>query len=364
MNRFLVGIVTFVILFASSCKEDDAFSKQVDFDRTALLEHYAQEIIPMQYEKLHANVVAMDEAWTEFKGNPSEANLSLLQNDFIESYKSWQGCSVYEIGPAEQILFRSNMNTFPTDTFKIGTNIRSANYTLSAASNLDAKGLPALDYLFFRDSNPNTVIEFLNQASTTVYVDAILNDIKMNVNFVYNTWASSSYRTQFIAKNGVDVGSSLGQLVNQFNFDLELIKTAKLGIPLGKKTMGVPLPKMVEAYYSGYSKELILLNLKNLINVFAGDVEGQTNGIGLDDYLKASSAKTNGQDLDVKIFEQMQSAYVANEALPSILSEAIINQNSLVESAYTEVQRCIIYTKTDMPSALGIMITYQDNDGD
>jgi len=66
----------------------------------------------------------------------------------------------------------------------------------------------------------------------------------------------------------------------------------------------------------------------------------------------------------LKIFEQLTNAKNAVEALPSNLSDAIIDQPSFVETAYTEVQRCIIYTKTDMPSALGIMITYQDNDGD
>ncbi len=364
MNRFLIGITLFVILFASSCKEDDVLSKKVNFDRTALLEHYANDIIPIQYQALKLNINAMNEAWVAFKTEPSAANLNELKLHFIESYKAWQNCSVYEIGPAEQILLRANMNTFPTDTFKIGTNIRTANYNLSSAANLDAKGLPALDYLFFFDKNTDIIINYLSKNSTSVYVDAVINDIKTNVDFVNTTWASESYRNQFISKNGVDVGSSLGQLVNQFNFDLELIKTAKLGIPLGKKTMGEALPQMVEAYYSGYSKEMILLNLKNLMNVYSGNIDNQTSGMGLDDYLKAISAKTNGVDLDVKILEQMQSAYTANEALPAVLSEAIINQNSIVDAAYTEVQRCIIYTKTEMPSALGIMITYQDNDGD
>lgn len=363
MKKFSIGLLL-VILFASSCKEDDVLSKKVDFDRTALLKQYAEQIIPLQYDRLKSKVDALNDAWIAFKNNPTEDALIVLQSNFLESYKSWQYCSVYEIGPAEQILMRANINTFPTDTFKIGTNIRNANYNLSVATNLDAKGLPALDYLFFFDVNNDAVISFLSQNATSAYIDAVLNDIKTNVDFVQSTWDSENYRNQFISKNGVDIGSSLGQLVNQFNFDLEIIKTAKLGIPLGKKTMGVPLPNMVEAYYSGYSKELMLLNLNNLINVFAGNVDGQTSGIGLDDYLKAISAKSNGVDLDVKILEQMQSAYSASEAIPNKLSESILSQMAKVELAYTEVQRCIIYTKTEMPSALGIMITYQDNDGD
>jgi hypothetical protein len=38
--------------------------------------------------------------------------------------------------------------------------------------------------------------------------------------------------------------------------------------------------------------------------------------------------------------------------------------NGPAETAYNEVRNMVVYLKTDMPSALGILITYQDNDGD
>lgn len=336
-------------------------TKKVDFDRKALLQHYAQDIIPEKYSTLNDNVLALDLVWKQFKSQPNETNLQALRSSFVECYKAWESCSVFEFGPAEQMLLRANVNTFPTDTFKIGSNIRNANFNLTTASNIDAKGLPALDYLFFY---PKDGVGFLSDTSNQFYVDEVINDIRIKVNFVNVLWNETSYREAFVAKDGVDIGSSLGLLVNQLNYDLEVLKTAKLGIPLGKKTMGVALPKMVEGYYSGISKELLLLNINSIKNIFAGNVNDQITGIGLDEYLKAVSAKSNGVDLDVKIFEQLASAKYAIEQIPSNLSVAIVSQPSLVETAYTEVQRTIIYTKSDMPSALGIMITYQDNDGD
>jgi predicted lipoprotein len=362
MKKNIGYLLLMIIFFVSSCKEDDALSKKVDFDRKALLEHYADHIIPRHYKLLNENVLALDSVWKKFKSQPNDANLSLLRYYFVESYKSWQYCSLFEFGPAEQILLRANVNTFPTDTIKISTNIRTGSFNLNTASNLDAKGLPALDFLLF-DKKGNVVAN-LSSSSTQLYIDAVLTDLKNNIGFVYFKWTDGSYRNEFVAKDGVDIGSSLGHLVNQLNFDLELIKNAKIGIPLGKKTMGEPLPHMAEGFYSGISKELMLLNLNSIKNIFAGNVNDQILGTGLDEYLRAVSAKNNGVDLDLKIFEQLTNAKNAIEALPSNLSDAIISQPSTVETAYTEVQRCIIYTKTDMPSALGIMITYQDNDGD
>jgi len=37
---------------------------------------------------------------------------------------------------------------------------------------------------------------------------------------------------------------------------------------------------------------------------------------------------------------------------------------SVVDAAYVELQKQVVLFKTDMPSSLGVLITYQDNDGD
>ena len=362
MNNKIKYILFLSILFISACKEDSMLTKKVDFDRRALLQHYADHIIPRHYKNLNLSILGLDTAWKAFKNNPNSTNLSAVRYYFAESYKAWQYCSLFEFGPAEQILLRANVNTFPCDTFKIGNNIRTANYNMSTASNIDAKGLPALDYLFFDPSN--NVLASLSQEKTQRYVDEVIRDLRYNINFVYVLWTDGSYGASFVSKDGVDIGSSLGQLVNQLNFDLEVLKNAKLGIPLGKKTMGNPLPQMVEGYYSGLSKELLLLNINAIKNIFAGNVNDQITGTGLDEYLRALGAKNNGVDLDLKIIEQLQLAAEKVNAIPTNLSEAIINNTTAVDAAYTEVQRTIIFTKTDMPSALGIMITYQDNDGD
>lgn len=361
-NLFYLGL-TMAIIF-TSCKDDSSLTKNVNFDRTGLLAHYADHIIPRHYKSLNNSVIELDSVWNKFKLNPSDVNLTILQNAMNNTYKAWQFCSVFEIGPAEQILLRANMNTFPTDTFQISSNIQSQNFDLNTASNLDAKGLPALDYLLNKYSNSNDQINFLSITKNQLYISAVLNDVKDKVAFVYNAWATGTYSSQFVSKNGVDVGSSLGMLVNQLNFDYEIIKNPKIGIPLGKKTMGAILPEMTEAYYSGISKELILLNIESIQNNFNGNVTSTITGVGLDDYLDVVNAQHNGVNLSIKINDQLNLAKQKVSALPANLAEAIRTNPIAVEEAYNEIQKAIIYMKTDMPSALGIMITYQDNDGD
>lgn len=364
MKKNLIYLVLIMSIIFTSCNDDSSLTKSVNFDRTGLLSHYADHIIPRHYKNLNNSIIELDSLWSKFKLSPTELNLTILQNALKNTYKAWQFSSVFEIGPAEQILLRANINTFPTDTFQIAYNIRSNNYNLNAASNLDAKGLPALDYLFNKYTNINDQLNYLLNNENQQYVDDVLLDIKDKVTFVYTAWTTGSFSSQFISKNGVDVGSSLGMLVNQLNFDYEIIKNPKVGIPLGKKSMGAILPEMTEAYYSGISKELILLNIESIQNNFNGNVTSSITGVGLDDYLDAVNAQHNGVNLSIKINDQLNIAKQKVSALPANLALAIRTNPIAVEEAYNEIQKAIIYMKTDMPSALGIMITYQDNDGD
>jgi len=42
----------------------------------------------------------------------------------------------------------------------------------------------------------------------------------------------------------------------------------------------------------------------------------------------------------------------------------IQNQPSTLDALYTKLQNLVVHFKTDMTSAFGVLITYQDNDGD
>ena len=46
------------------------------------------------------------------------------------------------------------------------------------------------------------------------------------------------------------------------------------------------------------------------------------------------------------------------------LSSEIMNNKPAVNECYSKMQQLVPYTKVDMTSALGVLITYQDNDGD
>lgn len=356
-----------------SCKkdEDKEPEPESDFDRKVMLENIGNAIILPSYYTLSVKVTQLDSQITVFSTTPDITNLENVQNAFKEAYLAWQHVSVFEFGPAEQALLRTNTNTFPTDTTQVTTNVNSGSYNLSAVSNIDAKGFPALDYLLFGIGADNAAIleKYItagNAANRKNYLHDVANEIKVNVNTVYTGWtaAGGNYISTFVSAMGADVGSSCGYLVNQLNYDFESLKNYKIGIPLGKKTLGTPLPEKTEAHYSGISVQLAVEQLKAIENIYLGRSQQGVDGTGLDDYLVHLKSQYNSGMLSDAIKAQLTMGITKLEAVPDPLSETILSNAMVVDAAYMELQKQVVLFKTDMPSALGVLITYQDNDGD
>ncbi len=355
------------LLFFSACNPDG--DNTMDFDRNAMLENLGNNIILPNYADLSDKMNLLQQAATDFTAAPDNTKLTALQAAFKNAYLSWEKCSAFEFGPAMQVSLRMSVNIFPTDSVQIQTNISSGSYNLETAGNADARGFPAIDYVLHKRSGNNTdVLERFTANSNAqgwkTYLLDLVTDTKSLVDVVKNNWepASGNYLATFISSDGTDVGSSLGELVNQLNYDYEQLKNARIGIPLGKQTLGVVLPDKCEAYYAGYSVELALEQINGIKNLYLGF--GTFNGSGLDDYLIALDARHDNQTLDEAIQAQLNLAIAALQNVPDPLSETVVNNEAIVNTAYTELQKQTVLFKTDMPSALSVLITYQDGDGD
>jgi predicted lipoprotein len=373
-NKLTWGLLTgmAIILFCFSCKKEKKDDVPVpEFDRKAMLTNIGNNIIVSNYQVLQTESNEFSTTVSQFNTTPDSVNLVALRTAFKEVYNAWQLCSVFEFGPGETELLRASVNIFPTDTTQINSNVSSGVYDLSTAPNADAKGFPAIDYLLFgTGANLNNILSKyttdINAGNRKAYLAALSNEIKTKINSVYNAWSSSgsNYINTFINNSGTDVGSALGELVNQLNYDFETLKNIKIGIPLGKKTLGSPLPGKTEAYYSQLSVELILKNINAIQNIYLGRDELGNDGQGLDDYLVFLNARYMNGTLSDAIKNQFSLAINKLQQVPAPLSVSVVNNAPVVEAAYVELQKLVVLIKTDMPSAMGILITYQDNDGD
>ncbi len=362
--------LTFVLLATVtgslfSCDENGNLDKTNDFDQLPLLENLGINLILPAYEHLAEANKALSDAFVLLKADPNETTLGDFRDQLKIARLAWQACTPYQFGPAETRSLTNELNIYPIDQVQINQNISSGDYDLSTLSNLDAKGYQAIAYLVYGDPEAQEDILSSLTADRLQYIEDVLTRINTTSQNVYADWKDDggNYLGEFIAEDalGVDVGSSVGKLINAMNQDFERnTRDGKIGIPVGIRTLGEPIPRSSEAYYSGYSVELLEANIAAYKNLYFGG-----DGIGLDDYLKAVGGTTTGnEDLNQTISQQFDKIEVATEKISDPLPAAIQNQKTDVEMIFAEMQILVALLKTDMSSTIGVIITYQDNDGD
>jgi len=366
----LIAATTFVLV--QSCKKSstNAVSNTgTTFDRKGMLTNLSTNIIIPAYTAFQANTVTLDAAVTTFNTTPNATNLTALQTAFQAAYKQWQSTSEFDFGPAQQINFRVNTNTYPADVNQINSNITAGTYNAGLLANLAAKGLPGMDYLLFGIGADNTAIlaQYTtdNQAAKRkTYLAALSAELKTNATTVLTAWTTGGYKTTFVNNDGTDSGSSTGLLLNQLVYDYEILKNYEVGIPAGVQSAGTTFPQKVQAYYSKISLQLTIAHLQAILNIYSG-VSSAGDGLGFDDYLTSANAKyADGTSLNATIKTQFGAAATALSALTDPLATNITANTTAVVAAYTQLQKLTVLLKTDMSSSLGILITYGDNDGD
>lgn len=367
--RFLTAaaIAAFMV---SGCFETEDKGGTVDFDRAALLENLADRLIIPAYERLDDSTAALKEAVEALVDSPDSARVEAARGALRGAWHAWQSASAYELGPAADDILRQRLNTFPAKAATIESNVKAGAWNLESVSNYDAKGFPALDYLLNgRGGSADSLLAALADTSTGEnrgkYLKALVDEIASKVSGVREDWDPSggNYRKTFVSRLGTDIGSSLGELVNQFNFDYELLKNARIGIPAGKKTLGILRPEQVEAYYGGYGASLARAHLDALEDLYRGR-DGEADSLGFDDYLDALGTRYQDGSLADAIKARFAAARAALEDLEDPLSATVASEPGKLDKAYEELQRTVVLIKTDMPSAMSVSITYQDGDGD
>jgi len=357
-------------------QKDDNGCLYEDFDKLSLLTNLADNYIIPSLDAYKSKIVSLNIHVDSFILNPNISNLSLLRTNWEEALLNWQDIGFLDFGPSEYILLRKQTNTFPIDTTELNNFITLADWNLDYASSYDSKGLQALDYLLFKPgyTDSELITYFQNNTNAKNYLKAVAEDLNQNINYVTNQWVS--YREDFI--NDFEVtqsnfstnsqGSSISNIINALCLHYEFyVRRGKVGLPLGvfNGFSQLELPELVECYYSGKSTQNLVRSINSLRKYVTGSSYlNNDNGLGLDDYMDFVNAEQSTQQLSTVIDNQFLTIIDEVNNINGPLSEEIINNKSQITQTYQELQQLVPYIKVDMTSALGVLITYQDNDGD
>jgi predicted lipoprotein len=344
-----------------ACKNDTTGPAGGAFDRTAMLNYYADQHIIPAYDNLATAAERLLTASNQLINQANSQNLADSRTAWLQLYLAWQQASLYTFGPAgEQGLKRrlsEETATFPVSESKINQFIAN-NDTSFANFDRDSRGIFALEY-FLWSGTETDIISRIQDPAAARYMMAVARKLEADYKQVKTAW--QSYRTEFIQANGTSAGSSTTQLYNEFLLTFEGLKNFKLGLPLGLRVgQNQPEPQKVEAWYSGQSLQGIAHQWSAIKSFWAADKS--PNGQGFKQYLLTVPG---GDALVAQTEYQMQ---VIDQKLAACgqgrLDSLIINQPQPATELHTELQRHTRFFKSDLSSLLGLTITYSSGDGD
>lgn len=374
MLKKIVSILCIVVVIVACSSSDDGNGGSTDnFDRTALLTNYADNIIVPALENFQSKLTDLDVARANFVNDKNQSNLDVLSDAWLEAYKAWQYIEIFNIGIAETLSADENsgfvvfFNRYPVTVSDIETGAASGNYDLNTIAYYDAQGFPALDFLIHGVANADATAldKFTTNPNFEGYVGYI-TDVVAQMGAKFNTvlgdW-QGSYRNTFISNTSSSATGSFNKMVNDFIYYYEKgLRANKIGIPAGNFSVE-PLPEKVEAFYKNdVSRELALSGLETIQKVFNGqslvgtDTSSQSFASYLD-YLENSQLKND-------INAQFLAARQQIQSLNNSFSQQVIDDNTKMTQAYDLLQGAVVLLKVDMASAFNVSIDFTDSDGD
>ena len=369
----IIILITAAFVFYSCSKsggDSDPYNPPAGFDKSAMLQNYADNLIIPGYVALQQKITAFQTSADAFLAAPSASLQDQVKLTYKELYLQYERVAAFQFGPAETELLDIflnysggldyNFNTageltgFSVDSVNIEKNILSGTYNLTTMNRASfySQGFPAIGYIFF---GPNAIAKFSsNNAARVKYAKDVITRMKTLVDKVVAAWPT--YKTDFVSNTKTNVGSPIGNIVNQLAYQMDLLKGPRIGWPFGKQSNGTVFASKTESYFTEISAQLAAENMTALKNTYRGG----GNGKGISDYLVSLNKTTLNND----ILAQFDIVITKIKLIPDPLSTALSAQPDLVENAYKEIQKLLTLLKTDLASATAVQISYMDNDGD
>lgn len=347
----LVLTSLFVLTLSVACK-DKTTEPDPEFDKTQILTSVADNnIIPGFLDLKNVTSDLKIQIQNYISGSQTSADYIAIQSKWKDVARSFQRIRVFDFGPSMDASFNMKFGVFPSDTSVIENNITSGSYDLSLIGNQNAIGLDALDYLLFR-ANAKSIAD--SNPAVWNYILALVTKMDSEASSIYTQW--QTYRSTFVNGTGTSSTSPFSLLVNAFSREFELTKNTKIGIPIGNLTLGIVQKGYIENRRSGISNELLVVNLESLQSIFKGT--NSTNGF--EDYLNEIEKSDVANTINSRFNYLISTAGSWTETIESKIDSSLPE----LTAYYDYMQGTVVYLKTDMPSSFGVLITYQDNDGD
>lgn len=252
----------------------------------------------------------------------------------------------YAYGPLDSALVVDRVNAFPVDTAAVLARLAGDD----DADGEFARGLPAIDFLVYRDRPDGPTTDEYALATQ------LAEDLVAELRRVTDAWRDAE---SWDGNTATGAGAPLSVTVNALSRHFEDARRDRLGLPLGITTLGFPNPQTVQAPTSRLSGELLAEA------VAASAAAYQSGDPSLADYVAGlSSDEASSLNADIaRVYGQLDGLLVGLELDdPTTYEDPALRDRR--QAAYNALSRQVVNLKTDLPAVACVSITYVDNPSD
>lgn len=334
-----------------------------DGERLTAVKSLAGDVIAPTLVNAATQAAGLRDATAALAAAPNVENLELARTSWRRARLSWVAARPLLFGPGRDLGTADAVDWFPIERKKLDEVLADpAPLTAESVALLGAsrRGFHALELLLFDGGDgPGALdVDPLAERRRT-FIAALGADVAMRLQALRAAW-EGGHAALFVSPGNSagpypTVGTALDTVVNESIVVAEQVVT-KLARPLGLDSGGVPRPELAESGQSDNALDELAATLEGIRVLYLG---AAPVGGGLAPLLEARSL---GLEVRVRAAFALASAQLA--AVPRPLRTALAAGDPSVTAAYDAVRAVKRLLATEVLSALGATLKFNDNDGD
>lgn len=332
--------------------------EEADDRRPEVIAHLAEDVTLGHYQEFASRTATLTRASEDLCASPSPTALTAARDAWWAAREPWKQAELVQFGPVIEYPERlgPKLDDWPVNAEAV-EDLVDSDTALDQAS-FDAmgsatRGLPVVEYLLWDED----ALTALSDSRRCAVLAGAAADVEASAGRLVTAW-QDDWLPQLTTPAAVEDGAYetvqevLDEWVNRMAFTAENIRSRKLGKPNGDAAGGEPQPDVLESRPSGRSIQDARDALAGLKDVWEG-----VDGPGVRDLVEDA-------DLALRIDELIDSSDARLGQIPEPLEDTIALEPELVARAQEPLQALQVAIQVDLAQALGVTITFNDNDGD
>ncbi len=336
---------------------------------SALIADLDAEFGQARYDHFAAERAALAEALRALCAEPAErpptaAGVEAARAAWWAARAPWKQAELIRFGPTVEYPERLGppIDTWPVDPSAVEALIAGdgpLDAATFAAQGARARGLPVIEHLLWAEAADAAASAARLGAAPRrcAALVGLSGDLQANAEALAAAWSApwGPRLTTPQAGDGDrydDVQDVVDEWVNRMAFTVEDIRGAKLGGPLGDGGGAQAQPALAESAASGRGVADASDALAGVAAAWSGG-----DGLGVIDLVDDAA-------LAARVQQRLDATAARLAALPSPLGQTVVDQPELVQQAQDALYALQVSLQVELAPAIGVTVTFNDNDGD